>query len=196
MTEVVRIVADTGSVAAREGVPDVMAGLPTYPAAGGTSDPGAPDSAGGGGGSGGSGMPVIWPGFAGEYLVRDAGSWRAVEGTQSNALESSGGACTEPQATFDWATFDCATARFRFEFTMRVEPLRWERLESGVWAPASADGSHALTMGSSAVQGVRLRVVAWAPPPLPPMPPMPPMPPVPPPSAPGDSTIGARPAAR
>lgn len=159
LAEVVRIVADVGNNAVQTGVPDVMTGLPAGAA---DPDPGRPDSAGGGGEYGG-------PGFMGEYLLRDVGSWWAAEGSQSNALEESTGACTSDRAAFDWAEFSCEAARFRFEFTMRVEPLRYEPL-TGVESPLDgAEGSHAIALGSSRIDGVRLAVIAWAPPPLPPV---------------------------
>jgi hypothetical protein len=159
MAEVVRLVADVGSNAVDSSVPDVMNELPTRP------EPA--DTAGGGGGIG----PAGSPGFFGEYLVRDIGSWYSVEGSQSNDLEGSGGACTADRATFDWAEFDCKAARFRFELDMRVEPLRYEPLALG--APGSgpppnlAEGSHTIALASSAVDGVRLTVAAWTAPPVP-----------------------------
>jgi hypothetical protein len=183
MAEVVRIVADVGSNGVGIGVPDVMTGLPTNVSAG---EPGPAastllpnDSADGGGGSGG------YPGFMGEYLVRELGSWYAVEGSETNALEESAGACTSDRATFDWAEFSCEAARFRFEFTMRVEPLRYEPLaqwdSGGQPPPNGAEGSHTLAMAASSVDGARLSVVAWTPPPLPPPGPLPP-----------DSTVAGR----
>ena len=51
-----------------------------------------------------------------------------MEGSQSNDLTGSSGACTDDAATFDWARFSCRTSRFRFEFAMRVEPLRFDPL--------------------------------------------------------------------
>ena len=130
-------------------VPDVMTGLPTNtepppnrlsplrrrsqatrPEAGavgagvleaGAPEAGAPEAEGSTGGGRGGG----YPGFMGEYLVEDAGTWYAVEGSQSNALEASGGSCSADRATFDWAEFRCEAARFRFEFSMRVEALRY-----------------------------------------------------------------------
>jgi hypothetical protein len=167
MAEVVRIVADVGSNVVATGVPDVMTGLPSTVAADPSGSPTAPpDSApaGGGGGSGG------YPGFLGEYLVRDVGSWWAVEGTQSNDLVGASGACTDDRATFDWAEFSCEAASFRFEFGMTVEPLRYERLTGVVDPPNGPEGSHTLSLGSSSVDGVRLTWVAWTPPPLPPEP--------------------------
>ena len=145
MAEVVRIVADAGSNDVGTGVPDVMTGLPTNPAPAEPPQPASPpvpgDSAGGGSGGGGSagggstggggraagggGRGGGYPGFMGEYLVEDAGTWYAVEGSQSNALEASGGSCSADRATFDWAEFRCEAARFRFEFSMRVEALRY-----------------------------------------------------------------------
>jgi hypothetical protein len=166
MAEVVRIVADVGSNGVATGVPDVMTGLPSTVAADPSGPPTAPpDSAPGGGGGGGG-----YPGFLGEYLVRDVGSWWAVEGNQSNDLVSASGACTDDRAMFDWAEFSCEAASFRFEFGMTVEPLRYERLTGVVDPPNGPEGNHTLSLGSSSVDGVRLEVVAWTPPSLPPEP--------------------------
>jgi hypothetical protein len=166
MAEVVRIVADLGSTEVEKGVPDVMTGLPTNQAEGADGEtPPEPGDSAGGGGSG-------YPGFIGEYLVRDVGSWWAVEGSQTNALEGLAGSCTEDRATFDWAEFSCDAARFRFEFSMRVEAARYDPATG--WepdaepTPGGPEGRHELALGASEVAGVRLRVVAWTPPPLPP----------------------------
>jgi hypothetical protein len=165
MAEVVRIVADVGSNVVATGVPDVMTGLPSTVAADPSAPPTAPpDTAPGGGGVGG------YPGFLGEYLVRDVGSWWAVEGTQSNDLVSQSGACTAARATFDWAEFRCEAAQFRFEFGMRVEPLRYERLTGVADPPTGPEGTHTLGLGTSSGDGGRLEVVAWVPPPVPPEP--------------------------
>jgi hypothetical protein len=178
MAEVVRIVAGVGSNGVETGVPDVMAGLPTTA---GAAEPVPPDSAPvpgdstGGGGGGGSGG---YPGFMGEYLIRDVGSWFAVEGSQTNALENAGGACTSGRATLDWAEFSCEAARFRFEFTMRAEPLRIvgppEPIPEAPLATDQLEGEHTLAMAASSVDGVQLTVVAWTPPPLPVPSPLPP----------------------
>lgn len=176
LAEVVRIVADLGSSEVEPGVPDVMTGLPTNEATGadGEAPPEPGDSAGGGGGSG-------YPGFIGEYLVRDVGSWWAVEGSQTNALQGLTGACTADRATLDWAEFSCEAARLRFEFSMRVEAMRYDPATG--WDPGPEPGpggpeeSHELALGSSDVAGVRLRVIAWTPPPLPPGEPTPGEPP-------------------
>ena len=164
MAEVVRIVAHIGNGVVEPTVPDVMTGLPT----GVASDPDTPtlptqpDS-----GSGSGGEPGGFPGFMGEYLVREVGSWFAVEGSQANALEEITGDCTEGRATFDWAEFGCDAARVRFEFGMRVEPVQWERL-TGVADPTGGpEGSHEVAMAASSVDGVRLTWVDWAPPPEP-----------------------------
>jgi len=165
MAEVVRIVAYIGSNTVEPGVPDVMTGLPSSVAADPgppTAPPTPPDS-----GSGSGGEPGGFPGFMGEYLVRDVGSWYAVEGSQTNSLEGSGGACTDDRATIDWAEFDCEAARYRFEFQMTVDPANWERLTGVATPPTSPEGSHTLAMGSNAVDGVRLTWTAWTPPPLP-----------------------------
>jgi len=63
---------------------------------------------------------------------------------------------------------------------MRVEPLRYEPLTQVARshpAAGSAEGSHSLQMEPSTVDGVKLTVVAWTPPPLPPVPWPQPMPP-------------------
>jgi hypothetical protein len=180
MAEVVRVVADVGSNAVAPGVPDVMTGLPTNAGAGAPrpdSSPPAPGDTAGSGGGGGGGS-AGFPGFMGEYLVRDVGSWFAVEGSQTNALEASGEACTSDRATFDWAEFSCEAARFRFEFTMRVEPLRIVGppvpIPEGTTSPDQPEGDHTLTMAATSVDGVKLTVVAWTPPPLPVPGPLPP----------------------
>ncbi|HEU5040067.1 MAG TPA: hypothetical protein VFT84_04550 [Gemmatimonadales bacterium] len=186
MAEVVRIVADPGSGEVSEGVPDVMTGLPTdtVPQDGSATPPPEPvpgDSAGGGGGSGGG---AGYPGFMGEYLVGEQGTWYAVEGSQTNALESSGGACTADRATFDWAEFDCESARFGYQFSMRVAPLRVIPVAEGMTdpttgaspdtPPAGPEDEHTIAMARTAVDGVRLTVVAWVPPPAPEPRPLPP----------------------
>jgi hypothetical protein len=177
MAEVVRIVADVGSNDVVAATPDVMTGLPTNTSAGGRAltSPSSPNDSvvGGGGGGGGSGG---YPGFMGEYLVRDSGSWFAIEGTETNAIEQSGGACTADRASFDWAQFACEAARFRFEFAMRVEPTRFVAppgpILEGDSLPNPSGESHTLAMGTTQVDGVRLEVVAWNPPPPPvPLPP-------------------------
>ena len=150
MNEVVRLVAHIGNSAVNPDVPDVMTELPS-----GTTPP---DS-----GSGSGGEPGGWPGFMGEYLVRDVGSWWAFEGTQSNELEASTGACVEDQIIMDWAEFGCVAARIRFGFNMGVEPLPWERLTS----QPGPEGRHTIAMTSTAVDGVRLRWENWSPPPVP-----------------------------
>jgi hypothetical protein len=176
MAEVVRIVGNEGGGTVQRTTPDVMVDLPATGVAG--AAPGASgsgDSAVGGGTGGG------YPGFMGEYLVRDVGSWWAVEGEQHNALAAVVGACTADRTTFDWAEFSCSAARFRFDFGMRVEPLRYERLTQTAArsdpAAGSAEGSHLLQMEPSTVDGVKLTVIAWRPPPLPPVPAPEPLPP-------------------
>ena len=155
MAEVVRIVADLGSTEVQPGVPDVMTGLPTSSASGGGGEPepAPPDSAVG-----------EYPGFMGEYLVRDVGSWWAMDGSQSNDLTGSSGPCTDDTITFDWARFSCRAARFRFEFGMRVEPLRFDPLPD---PSAGPEGSHEIALTSTEIDGVRLEVVEWVPPPPP-----------------------------
>ena len=185
MAEVVRIVADVGSNGVVIGVPDVMTGLPSPEAtdpSGTPTPPTQPDTAPSGGGGGGG-----YPGFMGEYLVRDVGSWFAVKGSQANALEEIAGTCTDARATFDWAEFDCEAARLRFEFSMRAEPVHWERLTGMPDPPGGPEGSHTLAMASSSVDGVRLIWVEWTPPPLPPEPGPGPDP------IPVDSTVTGRP---
>jgi hypothetical protein len=80
--------------------------------------------------------------------------------------------------TLDWARFECRAARFRFEFDMRVEMIRFDPLPS----PTPEDGeSHELAMSATAIDGVRLEVeepggpppgdTTGVPPPPPPEPP-------------------------
>jgi len=191
MNEVVRLVADVGSNVVEPGVPDVMTGLPTGSAGAGPTAPGqpaAPNDSGGGTGGGGGGYGG-YPGFMGEYLVRDQGAWYAVEGSETNSLQDANGACTADRASFDWAEFRCEAARFGFEFRMRVEPLRIVPLEDPATGgmpgpmpgpgspPAQPQGDHVLAMAASDVDGVRLMVVAWMPPPVPPPGPPTPLPP-------------------
>jgi hypothetical protein len=151
---------------------------------------GGGNGGGGSGGGAGGGFPGF-PGFMGEYLVGDEGMWFAVEGTQTNDLERSGGGCTSERARFDWAEFRCEQARFSYEFRMRVEPLRFiGPPQPGGPDPSTGmppdgrdpgtgpEGDHTIAMVRSAVDGVRLAVVAWAPPPMPvPVPPDHPGPP-------------------
>jgi hypothetical protein len=192
LAEVVRVVTDLGATEVQPGVPDVMTGLPTTgaPAGEGEGVPQPSDSVG-----------LIYPGFIGEYLVRDVGSWWSVEGSQRNELVGSGGACTEDRATFDWARFACSAARFQFEVDMRVEPIRYEPLTG--WEPDPApgsqgpEGSHEIALATTEMAGVRLEVVEWLPPPVPPVdtvpvdPPPPVDPPVDPP--PVDSSLAPGP---
>lgn len=159
MAEVVRIVTDLGRTEVDPDVPDVMVSLPNDEAPGADAPTPTPgDTASGPGG---------YPGFMGEYLVRDVGSWWAVEGSQSNALEQVTGACTDDRVTFDWAEFSCEAARLQFEFSMRVEARNQD--------PAT----HEVALAPATVAGVRLEVVSWRP--LPPIPPQPEPPPGPPP---------------
>jgi hypothetical protein len=155
MAEVVRIVADTGAAGADD-VPDVMTGLPTFEGDSAVSEP-----------------PVSSPGFSGEYLVRDLGSWWVREGTQANALDAHGGACSEDRVTFGWAELACEAASLRFEFAMTVEAATWEYLAGGAREASGASGSHRIEMGETVVDGVRLSVLAWSPPPEPVPPPEP-----------------------
>jgi hypothetical protein len=162
MAEVVRIVAYIGSSGVEPGVPDVMTGLPS-----GNAEPSPPTSPPDSG-SGSGGEPGGFPGFMGEYLVANVGSWFAVQGNQANDLLGSNGDCSANRATFDWAEFECAAARFRFEFTMRVEPVRYEPLTGVADPPGGPEGAHTLSMASSEVDGVRLTWKSWTPPPMPP----------------------------
>jgi hypothetical protein len=156
MAEVVRIVTSIGSSDATTGVPDVMSGLPSSTPA---------DS-----GSGNGGEPGGFPGFMGEYLVRDVGSWWAVSGNQQNDLLSTAGECTADQASFDWAKFQCEAGQFSFEFNMTVEPVRYQPL-TGADPLTGPESSHTLSMGQSSIDGVRLNWSTWGPPtPLPPNP--------------------------
>jgi hypothetical protein len=157
MEEVVRLVAHIGSSEVNPDVPDVMDELPT-----GTADPPGttpPDS-----GSGSGGEPGGWPGFMGEYLVRDVGSWVAFEGNQRNDLEGSTGECTEQRTTIDWADFTCQAIRLRFQFSMGVEPINYERLTG---QPGGPEGRHTVAMTPTSIDGVRLSWEAWNPPMVP-----------------------------
>jgi hypothetical protein len=69
-------------------------------------------------------------------------------------------------ATFDWARFDCRAARFRFEFDMRVEPLRIDPLPDPSGGP---EGSHDIALAATEIDGVPLDVVEWTPPAPPPV---------------------------
>jgi hypothetical protein len=154
-----------------------------------------PDTIGGGsgssggsgsGGSGGSGGTPGYPGFMGEYLVNNEGIWFAAEGSQTNELVGASGACTADQATIDWAEFRCEGARFGYRFSMRLEPIQ---VIGGPPTPVPGgtgtdslittdpgggpQGEHTIEMARSEVDGVRLTVVAWAPPPAPVLPPGP-----------------------
>jgi len=170
--------------------PDTIGGGGT---GGGGTVGGGGGGTGAGGGTGGSGFP----GFMGEYLVDNEGVWFAVEGSQTNELVRSGGDCTADRATFDWAQFSCEAARFGYRLTMRLEPLGLvfgpptpmpggpEPLTGGDPA-AGPQGEHTIAMTRNEVDGVRLTVVSWAPPPLPPPVPPGPEPPGP---LPPDSTV-------
>jgi hypothetical protein len=155
MAEVVRIVADLGQTEVQPGVPDVMTGLPTSSGSDrGDPQPETPDSAVG-----------EFPGFLGEYLV-ETGVYHAIEGSQSNDLTGSVGACTEDTVTLDWARFECQAAGFRFEFDMRVELMP---IDPRFPIPGGLE-SHELAMSATALGGVRLEVVEWVPPEPPPDP--------------------------
>ena len=121
-------------------------------------------------GSGSGGEPGGFPGFMGEYLVRDVGSWYASAGSQSNDLLGMAGACTSGQAAFDWAEFGCEAARFRFEFSMQVDPTGYGPAPGGDSVTVSRpDGQRRLAMAAASVDGVRLTWIS-TPPPLPPGP--------------------------
>jgi hypothetical protein len=149
LNEVVRLVAHIGNSEVETDVLDVMTGLP--PGSPPSTTP--PDS-----GSGSGGQPGGFPGFMGEYLVRDAGNWYAVAGTQANDLVASAGACTSNRATVDWAEFECEAARLRFQFSMKVdEPIYQKTGPTG--------DPHDITMSATEVDGVRLSWESWSPPP-------------------------------
>jgi hypothetical protein len=197
MSEVVRLVADAGSNEVNRGVPDVMTGYPANTPADGTSpterDPVPGDSAGGSPPGGGGG----YPGFMGEYLVGDEGMWFAVEGRQTNELERSGGACTSDRASFHWAQFSCESARFSYEFRMRLQSIRVilppvpmpdpgtgvspndsvPPPGPGAQPDPEAESEHTIEMARSAVDGVRLDIIPWEPPVPEPGPPPPGSPP-------------------
>jgi hypothetical protein len=156
MAEVVRMTAEPGSSEVKPGVPDVMAGLPTPSAPPAAGDTAVTDTAVTGGGT---------YGFMGEYFKEDGGIFWTVEGTQTNSREAGSGACTESHTTFDWAEFDCETARLRFEVEMRVEGGRYEPL-TGRPGPDGAEGSpdlerHQISLPAATVDGAILKVVGW-----------------------------------
>ena len=160
MNEVVRLVAHIGSSEVQPNVPDVMTGLPATATDSGPSTT-PPDS-----GNGSGGQPGGYPGFMGEYLVREVGSWYASEGDQTNDLDGGAGPCTSDRTNFDWAQFRCEAARFRFQFSMQVDPAHYERL-TGTATSSGPEGSHEIGMRSTSVDGVRLAWVDWTPPPEP-----------------------------
>jgi len=161
MDQVVRLVAYIGSNEVSPGVPDVMTGLPDA-----ASDP-LPSSTPPDSGSGSGGQPGGYPGFMGEYLVREVGSWYASAGSQSNDLLGMAAACTSDRAAFDWAEFRCEAARFRFEFSMQVDPARYGPATGDSLPVGEPDGRHRLAMAAASVDGVRLTWVSWTPPPPP-----------------------------
>jgi hypothetical protein len=156
MAEVVRLVAYIGSSGVEPNVPDVMTGLP-----GGASDPSSPSTTPPDSGSGSGGEPGGYPGFMGEYLVRDVGSWSASEGQQTNDIIGPSGSCTARRATFDWAEFGCEAGRFRFEFSMQVEPIRYGPATGDTLVVGGPEGHHQLAMAATQVDGVRLTWVSW-----------------------------------
>jgi hypothetical protein len=163
MNEVVRIVAYLGSSDVEPDVPDVMTGLPSSSV--GSAPPTAPPDSG----SGSGGQPGGFPGFMGQYLVRDVGSWYAMAGAQTNDIVAAGGDCTAGQVKIDWAELECSAARYRFEFSMNVEPIRYGPLTSGMDdPPPGPEGNHLLAMDPSEIDGVRLTWQSWTPPPIPP----------------------------
>lgn len=163
MNEVVRLVAYIGSSEVSPEVPDVMTGLPGAA----TTDPPSTTPPDSGGGSGG--QPGGFPGFMGEYLVRDVGSWYASAGSQTNDLAAAAGACTSRQATFDWAEFGCEAARFQFQFSMQVDAPIYEPVTGVAGSSRGREGSHDIAMAPTPVDGVRLSWVHWNPPPPPPV---------------------------
>ena len=163
MKEVLRIVAYLGSGDVKPDVPDVMTGLPNRSAA--STPPATPPDSGGDSG----GEPGGFPGFMGQYLVRDVGSWYAMAGSQTNDIVAEGGACTADHATIDWAELECSAARYRFEFSMNVEPILYGPPTLGPDdPPPGPEGNHTLAMNSSEIDGVRLTWQSWTPPPIPP----------------------------
>jgi len=146
MSEVVRMTAEPGSSEVKPGVPDVMAGLPAPSASGDTAVT-----------SGGS------YGFMGEYFKESGGIFWTVEGTQANSRESGSGSCTEAHTTFDWAEFDCTTARFGLEVTMRVETVRYQPLmgQPGSEGTEGTPETHAIVLPATTVDGAVLTVVGW-----------------------------------
>ncbi|MBX6333710.1 MAG: hypothetical protein IRY91_17840 [Gemmatimonadaceae bacterium] len=153
LQRVVRIMADGGSSSANPTGPDVMAHLPV----GLSSASAHPDTSAGG-------PALVYPGFLGEYFVRNEGLWFAVSGKQSNALLAHGGACTADTMAVDWAHFTCERATIQFSFSMHVVPAHILFLGSytGPERPP-----HDLAMSTTTIAGVHLTFGAWAPPPPP-----------------------------
>ncbi|MFN2399767.1 MAG: BsuPI-related putative proteinase inhibitor [Gemmatimonadaceae bacterium] len=168
---IVRLVADTGRSRAPDDIPDAMVGLPSE-ARGVTSDSGGsipPDSA--------IVFPIFYPGFFGEYFVRTQGWWMATQGTEANSLVSLNGPCSRDTLELEWARFACERSRIAFEVSMVVEPsYRMFSDSSGGGGGGGGGGgtppplpsvSHKIEMRTQIVDGVRLRLVQFEPPPGP-----------------------------
>ena len=161
MQRIVRITADTGRSRAPDAVPDVLAGMPTE------VRPGSPDTSGGSVG-GGVVRPVFYPGFFGEYFELPDGWWQATQGTEANSLIALNGNCTSDTLVLEWAKFTCQRARIAFEVSMTVEPGAFCGFgEIGTTSPRSQH-THKVEMRSHELEGVRLRLVDFEPPPVPP----------------------------
>lgn len=191
MEEVVRLVADQEQGVVQPGIPDPMAG-PGHHGEGWGGGPGHPDAPPPAfpPDSGVTSPPIpAGPGFMGEYFERATGFWWSVSGRQSNTTEHEGGPCTQAEVEFDWARYACQAIRLRFEFAMRVERMRMVPFDG--WDPHAdpppmpASEVRDIAMDAASVNGARLSLLEWLPPPLePPFPRPVPMPePVP-----GDST--------
>lgn len=161
LQRIVRIMADTGRSRAPDDVPDVMVGIPTEVRSGSSYTSG--DSV-----VGGEVRPIFYPGFFGEFFQISDGWWQATQGSEANSLISMNGACTSDTLVLEWARFTCQRAQIAFEMSMTVEPGAFCGFgEIGATSPR-ATHSHKVVMSPQAVEGVRLRLLAFEPIPVPP----------------------------
>ena len=162
MAEVVRLVADAGSNQVERGVPDVMTGLPTN--AGGDDPPSRPtepapgDSAGGGGGSSG------YPGFMGEYLVRDVGSWfrrtrfKAMAGCAPPTVPPSTGRSSPAARPGSGSSSPCGSSRSASSGRQCQCRSRCRRRSSPrTITPSRWRGRRSMGCGSPSLRGLRRR---------------------------------------
>jgi hypothetical protein len=158
MRRIVRIVADPGTSDADDGYPDPMRNGVVVTRPGGDADTAVvfPER--------------TWPGFLGEYFVRDRGIWLATEGRQSNSRLAGTTACPTDAVTTGWFTFACTRADFRFGVAMTVESV----LLRDPIVPGGGDAvdPHRIEIAPQTVAGVRLVATESEAPPLPPPPPV------------------------